>query len=174
MNRLALGSKPSGYAFRWPDLPIASVLQPVAEFFDDRVGQNILGNAFDLSPGGRFVQPAIQVEFEEFTLADVSDSFIAHLLERAVDCLSLGVEHRGLQHHCNVSLHGSFDYKRSASAPRRCLKQTSPCHGNLYQINPSKNRLRIHHVSETHASPSTGSHRSAQCSHDNFCPRRPK
>src|SRR5579864_3852530 len=80
-------------------------LQPVAELFDDRVGQYLPGNSFDLSLGRRPVHPAVQSDLKKLALADVANPLVAHLLKGAVDSLALGIENRSLEHHCDKSLH---------------------------------------------------------------------
>src|ERR1700730_2803775 len=61
-----------------------------AVFFDDRIGENFLGDAVELLLS--FVAiPASEVQDEEFALADVFDFGVAQAGESVLNGLSLGI-----------------------------------------------------------------------------------
>ena len=78
MRKHALGAR-GGYSLAWR---LIDDLEAI--FFDDRVGQNFLGNAFELFLCLVAV-PAIQMEDEELALADVFHRGIAKSGERIVE-----------------------------------------------------------------------------------------
>src|ERR1700676_276891 len=66
-----------------------------AVFLDDRIGQDFLGDAFQLLLG--FVAiPAVQIQHEKLALANVLDRLIAEVGEGGVDGWALGSEARAL------------------------------------------------------------------------------
>jgi hypothetical protein len=81
-----------------------------AVFLDDGIGQNFLGYALELLLG--FVtSPAVEIQHEEFALADVCDGFIAEAVERMVDRLALGIEDGTFWHDPDVCFHaGSITF----------------------------------------------------------------
>src|SRR5215813_2961749 len=85
---------------------IRSLFQPVAEFLDYGVGQHFFGNALDLCLCSSLVQPAIHHQLKEFSLPNGANAFVTHLLQRALDGLSLRIKDRALQHDRDVGLHG--------------------------------------------------------------------
>src|SRR5215468_2670225 len=85
---------------------IPSLFQPITEFLDYRVGQNFLRNPLDLCRRGSFVQAAIDHQLKEFSLPNGAYTLVTHLLQCALDGLSLGIKDRALQHDRDVSLHG--------------------------------------------------------------------
>jgi len=75
-----------------------------AVFLDDWIGQNFLGDAFQLLLG--FVAiPAVQIQHEKLALANVLDRFIAEVGEGVVDGLALWIENRALRHDPDVCFH---------------------------------------------------------------------
>lgn len=80
-----------------------------AEFFDDGVGEDVAGDAFDLGDGF-FAGEAVEREDEEFSLADVFDFGVAERGEGALDGLSLGIEDGGFGHDPDVGFHRG-DYR---------------------------------------------------------------
>src|SRR5216684_9102614 len=81
-----------------------SVYDLKAVFFDDRVGEHFLGNVLELFL--RFVAaPAIEIQDEEFALADVTHGGVAEPREGVLDRLSLGIEHRAFWHNPDMSFH---------------------------------------------------------------------
>ena len=75
-----------------------------AVFLDDWIGEDFLRDALELLPG--FVTiPAVQVEDEEFALADIFDGGVAEAGQGVVDGLSLGIEHGALRHDPDVCFH---------------------------------------------------------------------
>jgi len=86
---------------RWRRL----LLDGIAEFLDHRIGEYLAGDSGNLGLGPGSVQAAIERELEELALADVVHTLVAHLAERALDGLALGIEHGLLQRDVNVSLH---------------------------------------------------------------------
>src|SRR6266851_9982356 len=60
--------------------------------------------------------PAIEMQNEEFPLADVAHGRVAEPGERMLDRLPLGIEHRTLWHYPDVCFHGvSITLPRTAS-----------------------------------------------------------
>ena len=76
------------------------------KFFNHRIGEHVFGDSLHLGLCGVFVQAAIQVQFKEFALAHRPYAFITHFFKRAVNGLALRIEDGGLEHNCDVSLHG--------------------------------------------------------------------
>lgn len=74
------------------------------EFLDHGIGQDVLGDALDLGFGFVFGK-SVELEDEEFPLADVLHLGVAEGGESALDGLALGIEDGGLQHDPNVSFH---------------------------------------------------------------------
>lgn len=76
-----------------------------ARFFNDRVGENFLRDALDLF--FRFIAgQSIDVEYEEFSLANVFDGREAEPAECVLNGLTLRIEYGALWHHPNVCFHG--------------------------------------------------------------------
>src|SRR5580704_15568350 len=75
-----------------------------AIFFDYRVSQDILGNAFELFLRF-FAIPAVEVEHEKFPLADVGNLRETQAREGVVNGLTLRVKHGALWHYPDVSFH---------------------------------------------------------------------
>src|SRR6266403_1977729 len=75
-----------------------------AVFLDDRIGENVLGNFLELLLG-LVPGPAVEIENEEFALANVGYGAIAKTGEGVMDCLTLGIEHGALWHDPNMSFH---------------------------------------------------------------------
>ena len=75
-----------------------------AIFFNNWIGQNFFGDLFDLFL--RFVarQP-IEIQHEEFSLANFCDLPKTQASQRVVDCFPLGIEHGALWHYPDVSFH---------------------------------------------------------------------
>jgi hypothetical protein len=80
------------------------------KLFHDWVGENFSGDAFDLSLRLLAVQPPLQRKFEILALADLFQTFITHLLERALDGFALRIENAFLQRDVNVGFHWSCNY----------------------------------------------------------------
>src|SRR3954463_9796573 len=85
----------------------SSIFNPVAELFDDRFREHVARDALIFLLRCGLVEPAVQGELEILSLADVGDGGVSHLLERALDCLALGIEHGLLQRNVDVGFHGS-------------------------------------------------------------------
>jgi membrane protease YdiL (CAAX protease family) len=77
-----------------------------AELFNHGVGQDLAGHFFDLGVGLLFRQTAGQRYLKKLPLADVAEPLVAHLLECALNRLTLGIEDSFLQRNVNVSFHG--------------------------------------------------------------------
>ncbi len=86
-----------------------------AVFFDDGVREHFFRNVLELFL--RFVAaPAIEMQNEEFSLADVAHSGVAEPGERMLDRLPLWIEYRTLWHYPDVCFHGvSITLPRTAS-----------------------------------------------------------
>ena len=78
-----------------------------AEFFDYWIGQDFPGNALDLGVSLFARQAARKRKLEIFSLANAFQSFVAHLVERSLDGLTLGVENGLFEGDVDVSNHGS-------------------------------------------------------------------
>ena|SRR5215469_12042695 len=84
-----------------------------AIFFDDRIGEDFFGDALELFLS--FVAaPAVEIQDEEFSLADVFDGSVAEAGESMMDGLSLGIEDGALGHDPDVSFHGGIIALRRA------------------------------------------------------------
>src|SRR5207302_10139861 len=75
-----------------------------AVFLDDRISENFLGNFLELLLG-LVPGPAVEIENEEFSLANVGYGAIAKTGEGVMDCWTLGIENGALWHDPNVSCH---------------------------------------------------------------------
>src|SRR5450432_1991506 len=75
-----------------------------AEFLNDGVGEDVLGDTLHLGLG--FVAShSVECEHEEFSLTNVLNLSVTERAQRALNCLSLGIEDGGLQHDPNVCFH---------------------------------------------------------------------
>jgi hypothetical protein len=82
-----------------------------AVFLDNGIGQNFLGDALELRLS-LATSPAVEIQHEEFALADVSDAFIAEARERMVDGLTLRIEDGAFWHDPDVCFHaGSITFR---------------------------------------------------------------
>ena len=83
------------------------LLEAEGEFFDDRIGEDITGDAlnFVLSLRGIGGERRREREHEVLALAHVGDSIEADAAESAGDRLSLRVEYRTLQRDVNMRCH---------------------------------------------------------------------
>src|ERR1700677_3910609 len=65
------------------------------KLLDDRVGEDLAGDAldFELGPGRIGGEGVVEGELEVFSLADVGHAVVLHAAERAGDGLALGIEH---------------------------------------------------------------------------------
>ena len=89
------------------------------ELFDDRVGEDLAGDALDLGlgMGGITGEGVVEGELEVLALADVGDAVVLHAAERAGDGLALSVEHGPLQRDVNMRLHSVIiDLEERAAA----------------------------------------------------------
>lgn len=75
-----------------------------AVFFDDGVGKDFFGDAFELFLGFVAV-PAVKIQNEKFSLADVFYGSVAEAGKGVMDCLSLRIENSALWHHPDVCFH---------------------------------------------------------------------
>src|SRR5271163_1870695 len=75
-----------------------------AEFFDDRIGENLLGDAFYLRLRFGAVE-AIQFQHEKLSLPHAFHLGVAKRCERALNRLPLRIEDGGLQHDPDVCFH---------------------------------------------------------------------
>src|SRR6267143_3431663 len=77
-----------------------------AVFFDDRVGEHFLRYVLELFL--RFVAaPAVEIQNEEFSLADVAHGGVAEAGERVLDRLALGIEYGTFWHYPDVCFHAA-------------------------------------------------------------------
>src|SRR3974377_1865859 len=84
---------------------LESAFQSEAIFLDARVGQDLFGTSLDLSLRFITADTVIECYLKILALAKVANAAIPHLLQRAVNCLSLRVEHTLLQRDVNVGSH---------------------------------------------------------------------
>jgi len=77
------------------------------ELFDDGVGEDLAGDAFDFGAGGLDVDAVFEGEEEVLALADVGDAPVFHAAKSIGDGLALGVEDRAFESYVDVSLHYS-------------------------------------------------------------------
>lgn len=83
---------------------IGSVYDLKTVFLDDRIGQHVFGNPFQLLL--RFLAvPAIEIQDEEFSLAHISHRRVPEPRKGMMDRLSLGIEDRAFWHDPNVCFH---------------------------------------------------------------------
>jgi hypothetical protein len=75
-----------------------------AEFFDDGIGEDIFRDTLDLG-FGFIAGHAVEIQDEEFSLADILDRGVALRGECALDGLALGIEDRGFEHDPDVCFH---------------------------------------------------------------------
>jgi len=87
--------KPTWYLF----------LNAVRKFFDDGVGEDLAGDAFDLVAGGFGSEPIGEGKREVFALADGGYVRIADFAQGVVDGLALGVQDRCLERDIDMCLH---------------------------------------------------------------------
>ena len=74
-------------------------------FLDDRIGEHFLGNSLELLL--RFVTaPAIQIEHEEFALANVGNLRVTQAGKSMLNSLTLRVQNSAFRHNPDVSFHG--------------------------------------------------------------------
>jgi len=78
-----------------------------AEFFDDGIGEDFAGDLFDFFAGGVFGE-AVEVEDEEFALADGLDFGVSERRKGVVDGLALRIEDSGFGHDPDVSFHAGI------------------------------------------------------------------
>src|SRR5216684_4858669 len=90
-----------------------------AVFFDDRIGKHFLGDAVELLLGFVAV-PAIEIQHEEFPLADVLDFCVSEATESVLNCLSLRIENGALWHHPDVCFHGLSITSRRVAQREEC------------------------------------------------------
>ena len=77
-------------------------LEPI--FFDDGIGEHFFGYFFEVLMS--FVTiPAIEIEDEEFALADIFNFGVAKAGERVLNGLALRIENGALWHDPNVCFH---------------------------------------------------------------------
>jgi hypothetical protein len=75
-----------------------------AVFFDDRIRENLFRNTFELFLSF-FTVPAIKVENEKLTLADIRNLRITQARKRVLNGLSLRIEHGTFRHYPDMSFH---------------------------------------------------------------------
>ena len=84
---------------------VATLLEDFeSEFFDYGIGEDFFGDAFGLGLGV-FAGEAVEIEDEEFALADVFDGVVTEAGEGVLDGLALGIENGVLRHDPNVCFH---------------------------------------------------------------------
>jgi hypothetical protein len=75
-----------------------------AKFFDDGIGEDVFGDALDLSLGF-FAGQAVKRENEKFSLADTLNFREAERGKGAVNGLALGIKDSGFEHDPDVCFH---------------------------------------------------------------------
>ena len=97
---------------------VGLLFELVGELFDDRVGEHLSRNPLNFGFRCFAGQCAVEVQDEIFALADVFYALVLHLLECAVDGLSLRIEDSALQRNVDIGLHMA-DYKGTATQSPR-------------------------------------------------------
>src|SRR5580700_3305425 len=101
------------------------VFEGISILFDDRVGEDLAGDAVDLRFGFGLAEFAVERKLEIFALAHIPQSLVAHLLQRALDGLALWIQDTLLERHINVSSHGCFNYTVGGNWPPARLSQSN-------------------------------------------------
>jgi len=86
------------------------------ELFDDRVGENFLGDTFYFRLCF-FAAPTIQIQDEEFALTNVGNLRVTQTGKSMLNGLPLRVKYRALRHYPDVCFHGT-QYSNSPAAVR--------------------------------------------------------
>lgn len=89
-----------------------------AIFFNYRVGQHFFGDALDLLLGLVAIQ-AIEIQDEEFALADVFYLAVTEAGQGVMDGLALGIEHGTFWHNPDVSFHRGIIHRKNVHRERR-------------------------------------------------------
>ena len=85
---------------------IGLILDFETVFLDDGIGEDFLGNAVELLLSF-LVAPAVEIQDEEFTLANVFDCSVPETREGMLNGLSLRIEYGAFWHYPDVSSHGA-------------------------------------------------------------------
>jgi len=80
------------------------------KIFDHRIGQYFTSNPFDFGLGLFSGEAAVDRKFEIFALPHALQSFVAHLFQRTLDGLTLGVKDAFLERDVDVCRHGELHY----------------------------------------------------------------
>lgn len=84
---------------------LAGIFKMKPKLFDHRIGEHVARDSLYLGMGGGSIDVVGQAKYEIFSLSHIFDSLIAHLVQRAVNGLTLRVENRLLQRDIDMSLH---------------------------------------------------------------------
>ena len=101
-----LGENTSGSRSRDGDSSgdVCSVDNFEAVFLDDCVGEDFFGDVFELFLG-LVARPTVEVQNEEFSLANVTDGRVAEARQRVLNGLSLGIKDGAFWHDPDVCFH---------------------------------------------------------------------
>ena len=86
-------------------LSSALFFEAEGELFDDRVGENLAGDAFDLGLGGDGIKAVGEGEEEVFALANVVDAAVIHPSQRICDRLTLCIQDCSFEGYIDMGLH---------------------------------------------------------------------
>jgi len=86
-----------GYRKGEHHLTAPSVFEGEAKLFDHRVGQDLAGDPSDFGLRFRAAQAAVEGQLKVFTLADLVQTLVTHLLKRTVDRLALRIQNAFFQ-----------------------------------------------------------------------------
>jgi hypothetical protein len=75
-----------------------------AKFLDHGIGKDVARDALDFGLGRSAVH-ILEIQHEEFALADVAHGGMSQRGKRLLNGGALGIKHRGFEHHPNVSFH---------------------------------------------------------------------
>jgi hypothetical protein len=76
-----------------------------SELFDDGVGEDLAGDAFDFDAGFFRIDAVFDGQEEVLALANIGNVFVFHATQGVGDGLALGIENRAFESDVNVSLH---------------------------------------------------------------------
>src|SRR6266852_1442004 len=119
-----------------------------AILFDDRIGENVLGDALELRL--RLVPaPAIEIQHKEFSLAHVLHLRIAQARERIVNGFTLRIENGAFWHYPHVCFHDEIIALPAAAASRLTERLARPSR----ERNARSNEVAARRVSSSSLKP---------------------
>src|SRR5229473_4079408 len=92
------------------------IFEGKTKLFNNWVGEDLSGHAFDFRLGFRPSQVAIQSDLKILALANVLQTLVAHLFQGALDGLTLGIQNALFERNVYVGFHGDFYYTSGREA----------------------------------------------------------